>query len=135
MRRTLSAVPLLVAIVLLAGCGGGSPATLPTVAGPPNGPGASTTADQTPGAAACALLSAAVDAASLMEPGVVDAIAVASRTAGAPVDAAGGKLVAAYGAAVASRGTDGEPDAVAAVSAAGADMKTVCVDAGLETAG
>jgi hypothetical protein len=121
--------------ILLAGCSGGSPATLPTVAGPPNAASASAPPDQTPGAAACALLSEAVDAASLMQPGVADAIAVASRAAGAPVDAAGGKLAAAYRAAVASLGTDGEPDAVAAVSAAGADMTTVCVDAGLETAG
>ena len=91
--------------------------------------------DQPPGVAACSLLRKAIEDATLMQPGVTDAIAAASTAAGQPVAAAGGRLAAAYAAAVAARDTAGEPDAVAAVSAAGADMKTVCVDAGLETAG
>ena len=91
--------------------------------------------DQPPGVAACSLLRKAIEDATLMQPGVTEAIAQASTAAGEPVAAAGGRLGAAYTAAVAARDTAGEPDAVAAVSAAGAEMKTVCVDAGLETAG
>jgi hypothetical protein len=76
-----------------------------------------------------------VEDATLMQPGVADQIAAASLTADQSVAAAGKRLGTAYAAAVSSRGTDGEPDAVADVSSAGADMKTACVDAGLETAG
>jgi anti-sigma factor RsiW len=91
--------------------------------------------NEPPGAAACSLLRKAIDEATLMQPGVTEAIAAASTAAGQPVAAAGGRLAAAYSAAVAARDTAGEPDAVAAVSAAGAEMKTLCAEAGLETAG
>jgi hypothetical protein len=77
----------------------------------------------------------AVDDATLMQPGVVDVIARASATADAPVGDAAQRLASAYAAAAAARGTDTEPDAVAAVSAAGADMSQVCADSGLDTVG
>jgi hypothetical protein len=70
-----------------------------------------------------------------MEPGVVDAINRASGTADAPVADAAGRLAAAYGTAVTASGAPEEPDRIAAVSAAAADMSGVCDDSGLETVG
>jgi hypothetical protein len=70
-----------------------------------------------------------------MQPGVTDAVVAASLSGGEDVAAEGRRLGAAYAAAVSARGTDGEPDAVAAVSATGADMRAFCVNAGLATAG
>jgi hypothetical protein len=129
MFRSISGALLL---VLLSGCGGADPSP---PAGTATAPSAGATAGEAPGTAACALLKAAIDEGSLMQPGVADAVVAASVTTNQPVAAAGQRLGAAYAAAVASHDTEGEPDAVAAVSAAGADMKTVCVDEGLETAG
>jgi hypothetical protein len=70
-----------------------------------------------------------------MEPGVVDHIATAASTADAPVADAAQRLAAAYAKATTSKGTSQEPDAVAAVSAAAADMAGVCAESGLESAG
>jgi hypothetical protein len=70
-----------------------------------------------------------------MEPGVVDRIVAASSTADAPVADAAQRLAAAYAKATTSKGTSQEPDAVAAVSAAAADMAGVCAESGLESAG
>ena len=92
-------------------------------------------ADDPPGSMACAALQRAVTRATLMDPGVVDAIVRASRTADAPVADAAGRLAAAYASAVAAHGLEGEPDAIAAVSVAGADMTGVCSDSGLDTVG
>jgi hypothetical protein len=91
--------------------------------------------EDTPGLNACAALKAAVADATLMIPGVVDAIVQASATADAPVTDAARRLAVAYAAATAATGTDDEPDTVAAVSAAGADMTGVCNDSGLDTVG
>jgi hypothetical protein len=70
-----------------------------------------------------------------MDPGVIDDIVAASDTADAPVADAAGRLASAYAAAVASKGGAKEPDAVAAVSEAAADMSGVCNDSGLDTVG
>jgi hypothetical protein len=91
--------------------------------------------DDVPGTVACQALAAAVRDATLMEPGVVDAVAAAAVTADAPIADAGERLATAYAAAAAAQGTDREPDAVAAVSAVGAEMEEVCQESGLETVG
>jgi hypothetical protein len=94
-----------------------------------------TTSGDPSGLQACGLLKEAVENATLMEPGVVEAIRVAGAPADAPVSDAASRLAAAYTAAMVSRDTASEPDAVAAVSAAGAEMTRTCTAAGLETAG
>jgi hypothetical protein len=96
---------------------------------------ASAAPEDTPGLDACSALKAAVANATLMTPGVVDAIVQASATADAPVTDAARRLAVAYAAATAAKGTDDEPDTVAAVSAAGADMTSICIDSGLDTVG
>jgi hypothetical protein len=92
-------------------------------------------ADDPPGSLACTALRRAVTRATLMDAGVVDAIVRASRTADAPVADAAERLAAAYASAVAAHGQESEPDAIAAVSVAGADMTGVCADSGLDTVG
>jgi hypothetical protein len=100
----------------------GSPAEAPAV-------------EETPGLLACGTLSTAVTDGTLMTPGVVDGIVRASTTADAPVADAAQRLAAAYASAVTARDLESEPDAVAAVSAAAADMTGVCDDSGLERVG
>ena len=122
----------LLGLVLLAGCSGNpqhvvSPSMGAAASGGP--------ADEPPGKLACKSLSGAVDAATLMNPGVVDGIVRASGTADAPVADAAQRLAVAYAAAVNAHGTDGEPDAVAGVSVAGADMIKICQESGLDAAG
>jgi hypothetical protein len=123
---------------VLAGCSGDEPAA-PTVATPAAAasatPSASTEIDDPPGTITCHRLVAAITDATLMDPGVVAAIAAAGATADAPVADAANRLAAAYAKAVAAKGSDDEPDAIAAVSAAGADMSGVCADSDLETVG
>ena len=70
-----------------------------------------------------------------MNPGVVDGIARASGTADAPVADAARRLATAYASAVESHGTDSEPDAIAAVGVASAEMTSVCQESGLNAAG
>ena len=91
--------------------------------------------DDPPGTITCHKLAAAVANAALMEPGVVDDIVAASSTADAPVADSAHRLAATYASALTAKGSAGEPDAIAAVSAAGADMSGVCADSGLETVG
>jgi len=88
-----------------------------------------------PGTLTCAELGEAIRRASLMQPGVVDGIARTSGTADAPVADAAQRLATAYASAVAAKGSDSEPDAVAAVSAAAVDMEGVCDESGLATTG
>jgi hypothetical protein len=88
-----------------------------------------------PGTRTCAALTAAVTQATLMDPGVVAHIVTTSATADAPVADAAQRLAAAYAKAANSLDTAQEPDAVAAVSAAAADMAGVCAESGLESAG
>jgi hypothetical protein len=92
-------------------------------------------ADDPPGSIACARLADAIADASLMDDGVVAGVAAVSATADAPIADAAERLATAYAEAVAARSTDAEPDAVAAVSAAAADMAGVCSDSGLSTTG
>lgn len=120
--------------------GGPPPAAPASVGSPPSAssPAAEPTAEPDgapPGTRTCTELSVAIKAASLMQPGVVDRIVAASNTADAPVGDAAERLATAYAKATASKGTGQEPDAVAAVSAAAADMDGVCTESGLESAG
>ena len=107
---------------------GGCSEDTPEASAPPSATVDSPLPDDTPGLNACGALKAAVADATLMTPGVVDAVVRASATADAPIVDAAQRLAVAYAAATAAAGTDTEPDAVAAVSAAGADMTTVCAD-------
>ncbi len=91
--------------------------------------------EDVPGTLACRSLIAAVREGTLMSPGVVEEITRAGSTADAPIADSAQRLAAAYTTAVSARGTENEPDAVAAVSAAGAEMSTVCGESGLETVG
>ena len=121
---------------MLSGCSGDAePGTAPaaTLSAPvPADPSAT---EDVPGALACRTLIDAVREGTLMSPGVVDAVARAGSTADAPIAEAAQRLAAAYAGAVGAQGTEGEPDAVAAVSVAGAEMTTVCDESGLETVG
>jgi hypothetical protein len=126
--------PVLALVLLAAGCSREAPRTPGVTASAPIPADPSATAD-VPGEVACRALVAAVRDATLMYPGVVDAVAAASTTADAPIADAGRRLADAYRAAAGARGTDTEPDAVAAVSAAGADMTRVCQESGLDAVG
>ncbi|GIF06722.1 hypothetical protein [Actinoplanes siamensis] len=129
-------------VVALAGCGGDKPSVVSTPpsasvgsAWPAPRPLASApAADNPPGLLTCRQLAVAVRDASLMEPGVIQGILAASKTADAPVADAARALGEAYEQALTSHGTQSEPDAVAAVSAAAADMSQVCADSGLDSA-
>src|SRR4051812_11483214 len=138
MMRSLSAAAILLT-ALVAGCSSDSPAPVGSAvaraAGAPSATDSGPMTDDPPGTNTCTLLVSAVNDATLMEAGVVDAIARASSTADAPVADAAQRLAAAYAAAVAVKGADSEPDAVAAVSAAGSEMATVCDESGLAQVG
>ena len=84
---------------------------------------------------ACKALAVAVRDATLMNPGVVEALVAASTSADAPIADSAQRLATAYAKAVGAKGTDDEPDAVAAVSVAGAEMFQVCDESGFETVG
>src|SRR3954447_14161817 len=143
MRRSFRAVPLLFVILAggataVAGCSRSPQPLVTPSAGPSPVPTAGDglpVADEPPGTATRHLLRAAVTSATLMDPGVVEAIAKASSTADAPVAESAQRLAAAYAAAVTAKGSDTEPDAVAAVSASGVAMSSVCDDSGLDTVG
>jgi hypothetical protein len=144
MARSLSVGPLALALLagwsaVLAGCSGSAPQPIvsPAVglAPAPTGSNGLAVVDVPPGTNTCHQLREAVTDGTLMKPGVVDAIATASSTADAPVADAAHRLAAAYAAAVTAMGSDSEPDAIAAVSAAGATMSGVCDDSGLDTVG
>jgi hypothetical protein len=126
------------AVALLSGCAKDADPVAgpsPSPSGPapvPDDPSASV---DLPGTLACQALAAAVRDGTLMTPAVVDGIARAASTADAPITDAAQRLAAAYAGAMAARGTENEPDAVAAVSAAGVEMSTVCQESGLETVG
>ncbi|MCA2215444.1 hypothetical protein [Jidongwangia harbinensis] len=140
MPRSSLLVPVY-ALILLGGC----PVLLgactddatppPSAASVTGSPAEAPVTEETPGLLACGTLSTAVTDGTLMTPGVVDGIVRASATADAPVADAAQRLAAAYASAVAASGMESEPDAVAAVSAAAADMTGVCDDSGLERVG
>lgn len=127
---------VVVLIFALAGCSGRSPEEPPAAPGvsSPAGLDPSATED-VPGAVACGALASAINDATLMNPGVVEAINTASESADAPIADAAGRLSDAYTKARTATGTDGEADAVAAVSLAGAEMSNVCGESGLDTVG
>lgn len=129
-------VAVLVMLVGIAGCTDPDGDASGPVAEPPAGSAVpSAVLDDPPGAIACGQVVAAVRDASLMMPGVIDGVAAASRTADAPVADAAQRLAAAHAAVVGAAGTEDEPDKVAALSAAAAEMVDVCGDSGLETVG
>jgi hypothetical protein len=129
----LAALVLLLTLPLTAGCS--EDASRPQPSASVLIPADPLATDDVPGTVACRALAAAVRDATLMEPGVVDAIAAAAVTADAPIADAGKRLATAHAAAAAARGTDREPDAVATVSAVGAEMEEVCQESGLKTVG
>jgi hypothetical protein len=136
MPRTLSVVLTLALLVAgSAGCAGDSPSPTAAATTAAPSPSPSPSDDDPPGSLTCHLLVAASTDGTLMEPGVVDAITAAAATADAPLVDAARRLAGAYAGALAAKGAANEPDAVAAVSAAGVDMAGVCDDSGLETVG
>lgn len=124
----------LLALALLGGCSNGPEPTAPSSGGAAQG-NTGTPADDPPGTLTCKSLANAVRSATLMNPGVVDGIVRLSSTADAPLADAAKRLAAAYAAAVNAHGTDAEPDAIAGVSVAGAEMTKVCDDSGLAAVG
>jgi hypothetical protein len=125
---TISAV-----VLALAGCSGTGPK--PVAASLAPSPASLAAADEPPGTIACGRIAEAVEAATLMQPGVITCVNASTATADAPVADAAARLQQAYEQAVKAQGSEDEPDLVAAVSAAAADMVSVCADSGLETAG
>ena len=125
--------------VLLGGCSASPPPPGSTAVSAPvtsaPAPSPSSSLEDEPGTIACGLLASAINDATVMNPGVVDAIVAASGTADAPIADAAERLATAYATAATSVGTDDEPDAVAAVSAAAADMSSICGESGLDTVG
>lgn len=135
--RSRSAFLLLMLLLVFGGgCSGnddGQPApAIPPVTAAPEDLRAT---DDQPGLRACEALSAAVQDGTLMEPEVVATIVTSAGSADGPVADAAQRLGAAHTSATAAQGTGGEPDAVAAVSAAGAEMLQVCDESGLQTVG
>ena len=131
MSRSLTAV---LVVLLASGCSAQPEPDVGAGVTPSAGSG-TPIIDDPPGSLTCGALLAAVTAATLMTPGVVDVIARASSTADAPVAESAQRPAAAYAGAVAAHGTGNEPDAVAAVSAAGDEMSRVCDDSALDTVG
>ena len=127
------------AAVLLTGCSAENnaapPVTTVTPVSSPSVAASGPDADDPPGAVICRQLAQAITAGTLMDPGVADGIAQVASGADAPIADSAERLVTAYRKAVSEKGTDDEPDAVAAVSAAGADLAAVCADSGLDTVG
>lgn len=120
--------------LLLAGCSDKAPTR--SAPAPISGEAITSAAvDEPPGLNACTLLGNAIGRSTLMDSEVVDRIVIASATAGAPVAGAGQRLGVAYRKAIASKGTVGEPDAIAGVSGAAADMSEICADSGLRRVG
>jgi hypothetical protein len=136
MPRLLS--PLLLSVLLAGSVVSGCSKPVEELATPVMSTAPSATAapvDEPPGTIACGKAVSAVRDATVMNPGVVAGITTAAGTADAPVADVAQALSQAYTQAVAAHGTDDEPDAVAAVSAAAAELVRICGDSGLETAG
>ena len=102
---------------------------------PAGSPSVSTAVDDPPGSLACGKAVTALRDGTLMNPGVVEDIAGTAGTADAPVADAAQRLTTAFAAALQAEGDEEEPDAIAAVSAAGAELARICADSGLETTG
>ncbi|MFI7598905.1 hypothetical protein [Actinoplanes sp. NPDC049681] len=132
MSRRLTVISC-AAVLALAGCSGNGPALVAASLAP--SPASLAPADEPPGTIACGRIAEAVKAGTLMQPGVITGVNASTATADAPVADAAARLQQAYEKAVKAQGSDDEPDLVAAVSAAAAEMVSVCTDSGLETAG
>jgi hypothetical protein len=133
MIRSLS---VLLCLLLAGGCSSsGTPQSTPSSPGVAVVPADPSATEDVPGALACGTLVAAIKDGTLMEPGIVETIVTSASTADAPIADAAQRLRDAFAAAAGSIGTDNEADAVAAVSAAGADMLQICDESGLQTVG
>jgi hypothetical protein len=121
-----------VALIGLTGCGGDdeAPATAPAAVATTPAPSASA---GPPGAAACIMLGQAIAAGTLLQPGVVDAIAADAATAGPLLKAAAGRLAVAYRFAMEAKGTATEKATAATVGTRGADMTFSCRGDGFPT--
>lgn len=104
-------------------------------AAPAGSPSVSAAVDDPPGSLTCGKAVVALRDGTLMNPGVVEDIAGTAGTADAPVADAAQRLATAFAAAIKAEGDEEEPDAIAAVSAAGAELARICADSGLETTG
>jgi hypothetical protein len=130
MIRVIAACAL--ALTGLTGCAGDDePAAAPTPA--ITTPAAPSASAGRPGEAACTMLGQAVTAGTLLQPGVVDAIAADTASATPLLRAAGQRLAAAYGIAVAAKGTATEKTTAETVTTRGADMKQTCAGVGFPT--
>lgn len=133
-RLPALSLAILVSATTATGCTG--PANTPAPSAPPSSAIASAPpSDDPPGTRACAKASRTLRDGTVMNPGVVTDITAAAATADAPVLEAAQALSAAYTEAVAAHDTDAEPDAIAAVSAAAAELTRICAASGLEVAG
>jgi hypothetical protein len=141
MSRSLSVLPLSAVIIAIMIPGCSSPADDPPATTAPASVRADhssadhSSADDLPGTVACGKAARALSDGTLMNPGVITDITHAAGTADAPVADAADHLSEAYTEAVGAHGTDAEPDAVAAVSRAAAELIKICRDSGLETVG
>lgn len=137
MPRRLPALSLLILIVASVGTACAGPANTPAApsAQPPTVPASVPAGDDPPGKIACAKAASTLRDGTVMTPGVVADITTAAATADAPVLEAAQALAASYTKAVAAQGTEAEPDAIAAVSAAAAELARICADSGLEVVG
>ena len=139
MLRSQSATALALmsaGILTLTACSGDETVAAPPLTASSTAPASPSAAvDDPPGSIACHLLASDVRNATLMNPGAVATVVTASATADAPVADAARRLATAYATALAAKDTENEPDAIAAVSAAGADMSAICADSGLDTVG
>jgi hypothetical protein len=130
-------LPVVLGGCLLVGAGCADPSEAPAIPSPPSAATSASLApaDDPPGALACGEAVRAVRDATLMNPGVITDITNAAGTADAPIAAAALRLSAAYTVALAAHDKDTEPDAIAAVSGAAAELVELCSDSGLQTAG
>jgi hypothetical protein len=138
MPRRLPALSSLILIVTAATTACSGPANTPTITPASTSRAATVTAspaDDPPGTLACARAARTLREGTVMDPGVVTDITTAAATADAPILEAAQALATSYTDAVAAQGTAAEPDAIAAVSAAAAELTRICAAAGLEVVG
>jgi hypothetical protein len=134
-RLPAFSLAILIGAVTVSACAGPENTPGPSSASPSSATASGPPADDPPGTRACAKASRALRDGTVMNPGVVTDITTAAATADAPVLEAAQALAAAYTKAVAAHGADAEPDAIAAVSAAAAELTRICAASGLEVAG
>ena len=136
MLRSWSAVLVLpLSVALAGGCTDDPPKQTPPAAATPAVVDGSSSMNDGPGEITCEELATAVEYGTLMEAGVVDTIVTSAKAADAPIADGAAKLGTAYRTATESHGTEEEPDAIAAVSAAGATLMAVCDESAPDSVG